>query len=74
MEFEAPSAFDAAGANVVVAALFLAVHEGAAELLEDDVLGEAGGGDEDEDVDDGFGEEAGDGGAADVFDGEEVGG
>lgn len=71
-EFEAPAAVDAAGADVVVAALLLAVGEGAAELLEDDVFGETGPGDEDEDVDDGFGEEGGDGGAADVFDGEEV--
>ena len=69
LQFEAPAALDAAVAEAVVAALLLAQHQGAFEALQQGGL-EVGAGDDDEDVDDVFGHEAGDGGAAYVVDGE----
>ena len=69
MQLEAPAALDAAVAEVVVAALLFAEHQGAFELLQDHVL-EVGGGDDDQNVDDVFALETGHGGAAYVFNGE----
>ena len=69
MQLEAPAALDAAVAEVIVATLLLAEHQGAFELLEDHVL-EFGSRDNNEDVDYVFAHEAGYRGAAYMFDGE----
>lgn len=67
-QLETPPPLHAPVADVIIPALLLTVHEHAPELLQYHVPSEVGWRDYDEDVDDGFGDEARHGGAADVLD------